>query len=241
MHLVPHPDRFRRAGQVAPRRSQEHLGLVSGRGPRRRQGSVPGNANCLKCHQLAKIPDEQNGVRMSHKLHVRLRGLKCADCHDSVSHTKPGQSAGVTMQTCPMCHNEQGAPDRCDFCHSAPPPNAHRPDYLKEHGREARLNVEACLRCHHDKQAVLRRLPRHPAGGPLLRHLAVHAQRPRPYRTRRAAMPATARTTAPSVTRSRTPPTGRPRMVPSPRRVPSACLVCHPQSHVRQRVTRSGA
>ncbi len=115
-------------------------------------GQLPGNANCLRCHPLSKIPDEQAGVRMSHKLHVNLRGLRCADCHDSVSHTKPGQSTGVTMQTCPMCHNQQGAPNECDFCHPAPPANAHRPNFLKEHGLEARLNLEACLRCHHDKK-----------------------------------------------------------------------------------------
>ena len=116
------------------------------------KGQLPTNENCLKCHPLEKIPDEQRGVRMSHKLHVDLRGLTCADCHDSVSHKKPGQSAGVTMQTCPMCHNDKVAPGDCDFCHAAPPADAHRPDYLKEHGREARLNVEACLRCHHDKK-----------------------------------------------------------------------------------------
>ena len=116
------------------------------------KGHLPGNANCLKCHPLSKIPDEKSGVRMSHEQHVGLRGLVCADCHDYVSHTKPGQAAGVTMQTCPMCHNEQVAPSRCDFCHPAPPKDAHPPNYLQEHGREARLNVEACLRCHHDKK-----------------------------------------------------------------------------------------
>jgi nitrate/TMAO reductase-like tetraheme cytochrome c subunit len=116
------------------------------------RGHLPGNANCLKCHRLESIPDESQGVRMSHELHVNLRNVNCADCHDYVSHRKPGQSARVTMQTCPMCHNEQGAPDRCDFCHSAPPADAHRPDYLQEHGEEARLNTDACLRCHHDKE-----------------------------------------------------------------------------------------
>ena len=117
------------------------------------KGEVPGNANCLECHALDKIPDEKNGVRMSHEKHVDLRNLKCADCHDYVSHKKPGQAERVTMETCPMCHNEQGAPDRCDFCHPAPPTDSHQPDYLKEHGREARLNEGACLRCHHDKKA----------------------------------------------------------------------------------------
>jgi len=116
------------------------------------RGHMPGNANCLKCHPLGKIPNESNGVRMKHDVHIRLRNLTCADCHDYTSHRKAGQPARVTMQTCPMCHNEQGAPNRCDFCHAAPPVDQHRPDYLKEHGREARLNEAGCLRCHHDKK-----------------------------------------------------------------------------------------
>lgn len=115
------------------------------------KAQYPGNDNCLKCHPLEKIPDEGNGVRMSHEVHVDLRGLTCADCHDTVSHTKANHSTGVTMQTCPMCHNDMAAPGDCDFCHPSPPTDTHRPDYLKEHGREARLNVDACLRCHHDK------------------------------------------------------------------------------------------
>jgi len=117
------------------------------------KGHLPGNANCLKCHPLDKIPNEEDGVRMSHEVHVQLRNLVCADCHDNVSHKKPGQPVGVTMQICPMCHNQQGAPDRCDFCHVAPPQGVHRPSYLQKHGREARLNESECLRCHHDKKA----------------------------------------------------------------------------------------
>jgi len=117
------------------------------------KGHLPGNSNCLKCHPLQKIPNEKDGVRMSHEVHIKLRNLVCADCHDYVSHKKSGQLAGVTMQLCPMCHNEQGAPDRCDFCHVAPPQNVHQPNYLKDHGREARLNEAECLRCHHDKKA----------------------------------------------------------------------------------------
>jgi len=116
------------------------------------KGHLPGNANCLQCHLLDTIPDETNGIRMSHEVHIKLRNLVCADCHDYVSHKKPGQPARVTMELCPMCHNEQGAPDRCGFCHVAPPIDAHRPNYLKEHGKEARLDEAECLRCHHDKK-----------------------------------------------------------------------------------------
>ena len=137
------------------------------------KGHLPGNANCLQCHPLDTIPDETNGIRMSHEVHIKLRNLVCADCHDYVSHKKPGQPARVTMELCPMCHNEQGAPDRCDFCHVAPPIDAHRPNYLKEHGKEARLDEAECLRCHHDKKEFCDECHAVPAGAALLGHLAV--------------------------------------------------------------------
>jgi nitrate/TMAO reductase-like tetraheme cytochrome c subunit len=113
----------------------------------------PSNANCLQCHPLAGIPDETNGVRMDHAQHLQLRNLYCIDCHDTVSHKLPGQSEGVSMITCTMCHNEQGAPDACDFCHEAPPASEHAPDFMKEHGKEALADREECLRCHHDETA----------------------------------------------------------------------------------------
>ena len=34
---------------------------------------------------------------------------------------------------------------------------------MKEHGKEALVNEEECLRCHHDKTGVLRQVPRLPA------------------------------------------------------------------------------
>jgi hypothetical protein len=117
------------------------------------RGSQPTNANCLQCHPLSKIPNESNGVRMNHAQHLRLRGLLCADCHDSVSHVKPGTRVGVSMTTCAMCHNQQGAPNQCDFCHVAPPPSQHAPNFMKDHGTQALLNEADCLRCHHDKKA----------------------------------------------------------------------------------------
>lgn len=113
---------------------------------------LPTNANCLQCHPLAEIPNETQGVRMNHAEHLKLRNLLCADCHDTVSHKRPGQSDRVKMLTCAMCHNEQGAPNDCGFCHPAPPASSHAPDFSKQHGREARANPEECLRCHHDKK-----------------------------------------------------------------------------------------
>ena len=117
------------------------------------KGHLPSNANCLKCHPLSKIPNEKNGVRMNHAEHLRLRGLNCSDCHATVSHKRAGQPEGVSMVTCAMCHNEQGAPDGCDFCHVAPPPSQHAPNFMADHGKKALLNEADCLRCHHDRKS----------------------------------------------------------------------------------------
>ncbi len=117
------------------------------------KGHLPTNANCLSCHPLEGIPNETNGVRMNHEQHLDLRGLLCTDCHNTVSHKLPGQQEGVRMLTCAMCHNEQGAPNGCGFCHAVPPASEHAPDFMKEHGKKALVNEADCLRCHHDKQA----------------------------------------------------------------------------------------
>lgn len=115
---------------------------------------VPANANCLQCHPLSGIPNESDGVRMNHAEHLEIRNLHCIDCHGAVSHKLPGQSPGVSMVTCSMCHSEQGtAPDACDFCHPEPPASEHAPDFTTEHGTQARANPDECLRCHHDKES----------------------------------------------------------------------------------------
>lgn len=117
------------------------------------EGHLPKNENCLQCHPLSEIPSETSGLRMNHAQHLAVRGLYCADCHDTVSHKKPGEAQGVRMLTCSMCHNEQGAPDGCDFCHATPTSSDHAPDFMKDHGTEARLNEAECLRCHHDRKS----------------------------------------------------------------------------------------
>jgi nitrate/TMAO reductase-like tetraheme cytochrome c subunit len=114
---------------------------------------IPTNANCQRCHPLAGIPNESGGVRMNHAEHLELRNLRCVDCHSTVSHKQPGLSEGVTMVTCAMCHNEQGAPDQCDFCHPTPPASEHAPDFMREHGKQALVSEAECLRCHHDRQS----------------------------------------------------------------------------------------
>jgi hypothetical protein len=117
------------------------------------KGHLPANDNCLSCHPLKGIPNEGSDVRMNHAQHLEVRGLLCIDCHDTVSHKLPGQPSGVRMLTCAMCHNQQGAPNGCEFCHTVAPRSGHAPDFMKQHGQKALLNEEDCLRCHHDKEA----------------------------------------------------------------------------------------
>ena len=117
------------------------------------KGSRPGNANCLKCHSLKRIPDRSGGIRMPHQVHVDLRDLTCADCHSQVAHPKAGTTGtGVSMAVCSMCHNKDGAPADCSFCHITPPPkDVHPKDYLQTHGRQALADEASCMRCHHSK------------------------------------------------------------------------------------------
>ena len=145
------------------------------------KGSRPGNANCLKCHSLKRIPERSGGIRMPHQVHVDLRDLTCADCHSQVAHPKAGTTGtGVSMAVCSMCHNKDGAPADCSFCHITPPSkNVHPKDYLQTHGRQALADEASCMRCHHSKAAVLRPVPPASARRPLLGHVEVHARRRR--------------------------------------------------------------
>ena len=117
------------------------------------KGSRPGSENCLTCHSLNGIPGRSGGIRMPHQVHVDLRDLTCADCHNQVAHpTVASAGTGVSMAVCSMCHNQDGAPADCSFCHiTAPPKDVHPKDYLDTHGRQALLDEASCMRCHHSK------------------------------------------------------------------------------------------
>ena len=56
------------------------------------------------------------------------------------------------MAVCSMCHNTEGAPSDCEFCHITPPSaDAHPKDYLETHGSQALADPESCARCHHSE------------------------------------------------------------------------------------------
>lgn len=118
-------------------------------------GQRPGNENCLSCHTTDGIPAEVNGIRMPHEVHVTMRDLTCADCHEAAAHPPEGETgSGVSMADCTMCHNERGAPATCETCHVGEvPQDVHPEGYLETHGGEALADEAACMRCHHDKAA----------------------------------------------------------------------------------------
>jgi nitrate/TMAO reductase-like tetraheme cytochrome c subunit len=115
---------------------------------------LPSNANCTSCHNVQNLGPSQTDIRFSHQIHVNLANLTCVDCHNEVSHAKPGQATTVSMTICSMCHSQQIEQNQCSFCHTTPPPkNVHPANYIALHGKQALANPASCLTCHHDEAA----------------------------------------------------------------------------------------
>lgn len=60
-------------------------------------------------------------VYFSHRAHVTLAGMPCADCHGDVSAwerppTTPNESL-LSMDACVACHRDQGVSTECATCH----------------------------------------------------------------------------------------------------------------------------
>ncbi len=119
--------------------------------PARQQ--LPSNANCTSCHSMQNLGTSSSGVRFSHAVHMKqYSSMKCPDCHNDVSHAKPGHAPTVSMNLCSMCHAAQIQKNQCSFCHTTPPPKeAHPVSYLDVHGRQALANPASCGTCHHDE------------------------------------------------------------------------------------------
>lgn len=126
---------------------------AAGKMPRAASGS-PGNAACLKCHDITKLKPVINGIKMPHLQHTTARNLDCVDCHSQIAHSLKRNAPSVSMATCSMCHNGAAAPKDCTLCHVTPPVvEAHPPDFIHTHGAQAVSRLDDCLRCHHDKVA----------------------------------------------------------------------------------------
>jgi len=104
---------------------------------------LPGLSTCLLCHEepqtdsleenkvreLAEAGHEQvfrklfrlpDNVFYTHRRHVGLAGLECANCHGDVAGSEsPPDSplVRVTMDFCIDCHEERGVSNECTHCH----------------------------------------------------------------------------------------------------------------------------
>src|SRR5512139_381557 len=104
---------------------------------------IPNVETCMMCHQGAitdsaeeekvrqyadkgqRIPWQQvyevpGHVYFSHRRHVGLGGLQCAECHGAVAENPlPVTVAAlpITMDRCVGCHTRKGVTNDCDACH----------------------------------------------------------------------------------------------------------------------------
>lgn len=109
----------------------------------RAQATLPTLDTCLLCHaealtesaeeekirafaragqdipwqQITRVPVH---VYFSHRRHVSLGGLECADCHGPMEKlTEPPRRSfhPVTMDRCMECHEQKGVRNDCNDCH----------------------------------------------------------------------------------------------------------------------------
>lgn len=108
--------------------------------------SLPALATCLGCHMRPQgdppsaaearvraaaasgapfhwiqVTRNPGHVYFSHRAHVGLAGMTCADCHGDVTEwrrppTDPDPHL-TSMDACLDCHRERGAPTDCATCH----------------------------------------------------------------------------------------------------------------------------
>ncbi len=119
--------------------------------------------NCGFCHtnpeKPAAVPTRARELKMNHATHIELTKEDCGVCHQQLP--EPLFTAGLapTMASCLGCHEhkEQYAAGNCEVCHTdltryplQPISDfSHRgPDFLKDHGRDARSNPRVCANCH---------------------------------------------------------------------------------------------
>ncbi len=71
----------------------------------------------LRFTKLFTLPDH---VFYTHRRHVGLGELECANCHGEIADTErppPRALVQVTMDFCMDCHREQGQTLDCTACH----------------------------------------------------------------------------------------------------------------------------
>lgn len=107
------------------------------------RATLPGLDTCLLCHQEAvtENPEEEKirafaaagqeipwapvtrvprHVYFSHRRHVAVAGLECADCHGPMeTRTEPPRRPfrPLTMDACMNCHEQRKVDNDCNRCH----------------------------------------------------------------------------------------------------------------------------
>lgn len=67
--------------------------------------------------QIYQVPDH---VYFSHRRHVTIAGLECAQCHGAIAESEqPPLRVAITpsMETCMNCHTTQKVTNDCNACH----------------------------------------------------------------------------------------------------------------------------
>ena len=173
VHRVPRPSRRRQRRQVAQPRVAQHLGRLPQRAAGRpARASAPATTTASSATRSTASPIESGDIRMPHQVHVDLRDLTCADCHDQVAHPKPGSSGtGVSMAVCTMCHNDRGRAERLQLLphHAAVRPTSiPRTTSRRTARRRSPTRVVPALPSQ--QGGVLRPVPREAHARSLLRH-----------------------------------------------------------------------
>ncbi|HEX3015446.1 MAG TPA: NapC/NirT family cytochrome c, partial [Desulfobacteria bacterium] len=134
------------------------------------------NAVCEKCHNLKiRTVSATGDIKIPHQQHL-AQSVLCVDCHSGVAHgqiavrqeTVDGnwerwtaamgkaqmgrQFTATGMKQCIDCHESRRVSTKCEACHTeiVMPPDHKTAKWLGqgEHGRQARINLAACDRCH---------------------------------------------------------------------------------------------
>ena len=104
---------------------------------------IPTTDGCMICHQgaMTESPEEEKvrqyaeegkdipwqriyevpgDVYFSHRRHVRLAEIPCAECHGAVGESSvplPRPAVAISMDRCTACHAERKVTNDCNACH----------------------------------------------------------------------------------------------------------------------------
>lgn len=121
------------------------------------------SGNCGFCHTNPEkpraVPLRGRELKLNHAEHIERTKEDCGVCHQKLPEPLRTEGMAPTMASCLGCHEhaEQYAKGQCDVCHQdlgryplKPVADfSHRgPDFLKDHGRDARSSPQSCGACH---------------------------------------------------------------------------------------------